>query len=172
MTIKPQSRLDETLVQAARVFAVAAHGEQKYGDEPYSVHLDDVYNILVAKSVFDFDVQAAAFLHDVLEDTETGLEALEMAFPSDVTTLVVAVTSEPGKNRKERNAATYPKIRANHKAVILKLADRVANVRRSVRSGSSTLSMYQKEYPGFKAALFYSSLDTQPFWEELDSLLR
>lgn len=167
-----KGRFDEFLVEAARSFAIKAHGDQKYGDEPYSVHLEDVLRVLDGKMIFDEAIRAAGYLHDVVEDTEVTLEALESVFPREVTSLVSAVTSEPGKNRKERNAATYPKIRANHKAVILKLADRVANVRRSLRSGSSTLSMYKKEYQGFRDALYYASLETAPFWEELDSILK
>jgi guanosine-3',5'-bis(diphosphate) 3'-pyrophosphohydrolase len=32
----------------ARAFAVAAHGDQMYGDQPYSFHLDMVAEILAA----------------------------------------------------------------------------------------------------------------------------
>lgn len=30
----------------ARDFAIIAHGNQKYGDQPYVVHLDEVFNVL------------------------------------------------------------------------------------------------------------------------------
>jgi len=34
--------------QRARAFAVNAHGDQMYGDEPYVAHLDEVYAKLQA----------------------------------------------------------------------------------------------------------------------------
>ena len=34
------------VVDRARAFAVQAHGDQRYGDEPYVVHLDEVAAIV------------------------------------------------------------------------------------------------------------------------------
>jgi (p)ppGpp synthase/HD superfamily hydrolase len=50
----------------AREFAIKAHGEQKYGEFPYSVHLDEVATI--AKP-YGESAEIVAYLHDVIEDT-------------------------------------------------------------------------------------------------------
>jgi (p)ppGpp synthase/HD superfamily hydrolase len=74
-----------------------------------------------------------------------------------------------GRNRKERHEKTYPKTAKNPKAVILKLADRIANVTFSVRSGEDKLRMYKKEHESFRAILFDGqNLD---MWERLDALM-
>lgn len=165
-----QGRFDDNLVEAARLLAIKAHGEQKYGEEPYEVHLAAVVAILHER-FNDPELDASGWLHDVVEDTSTTLQELSEQFPQSTIAIVHAVSSEPGKNRKERNAATYPKIRANHRATIVKLADRLANVRNAKASESKLLAMYKKEYPEFREALYYAGTDIAPMWEELDSLL-
>lgn len=73
-----------------------------------------------------------------------------------------ALTDEPGANRKERKAATYPKIKGTPGALQLKLADRIANVENGlasrVKDPSNSLNkrmflMYKKEQPEFESAL-------------------
>lgn len=48
----------------ARLFAIAAHGDQKYGDSglPYSVHLAHVVAVLETHDVIDPRVLAAGWL--------------------------------------------------------------------------------------------------------------
>lgn len=168
MNVNP-SRFDESnIVEAARAFALERHGTQKYGDDPYEVHLADVAKIL---SQFDPELEAVGWLHDVEEDTPTTTDEIKTEFGTSVADTVHAVSSEPGRNRRERNKATYPKIRANHRAVIAKLADRLANVRNASSSGSDLLLMYRREYPGFREALYYESSDIAHLWKELDEIL-
>jgi hypothetical protein len=89
------------------------------------------------------------------------------------------VTNEPGHNRAARHAATYPKVRSEPDAIILKLADRISNVEASLATfrddqdvqASSFFHMYRKEYPGFREALYTESPFTEPMWARLDSLL-
>jgi len=157
---------------AIRKFAIEKHGDQKYGDKPYIEHLEMVYEESLSHGLPPV-VSVASFLHDVLEDTDATYEELVEKFGStELADLISCVTDEEGKNRKERKAATYPKIKGNPDAIALKLCDRIANVRACVESGNtSLLSMYQKEQPEFEAQLkiegVYPSL-----WEELDRLIQ
>lgn len=153
---------------AVREFAIRAHGDQKYANEPYVAHLDAVVAVLKEFGHFDSALLDAGYLHDVLEDTDTSLKELLDWFIPEAVELVVTVTDQPGKNRAERHAATYPRIAANPKAVTLKLADRIANVRASVRHGTHW-GMYCQEYGGFKAAL--KGEHHGAMWAELDRLL-
>lgn len=61
-------------------------------------------------------------------------------------------------NRKTRNAATYPKIRdGGPRAVCLKLADRIANV----RNGGGSVQMYKREHEDFRRGIYlFLSPDT------------
>lgn len=144
--------MDE-LEKKAFTLAEIFHQNQKYGNEPYTKHLEDVVIILKRFGITNPCVLAAAWLHDAVEDTSLTIEAVKEEFGDDVASLVYAVTTEPGKNRKERNAKTYPKIAAQQEAIYLKLADRIANIQASIESSPQKLKMYQKEFPDFKEAL-------------------
>lgn len=139
------------LIESAIKLAIQEHGDQKWSHYPYIVHLHDVESIL--RPFGDMDLLVAAYLHDIVEDTPITLESLEL-FGPEVVKLITAVTDEPGKNRKERKAKTYPKVKAaGKKAIILKLADRISNVRESARSDSKLFEMYRKENIEFKEGL-------------------
>lgn len=151
----------------AKEFAIKAHGEQKYGDFPYATHLQAVVSVLDRFEVTHPNIIAAAWLHDVLEDTPTEWLDITENFGDDVADLVWAVTNEPGKNRKERMLKTYPKIRVfGPQAVTLKLADRIANVEHSIRHKTRHLEMYQREYPAFRYAL-YQPGECDAMWQWL-----
>lgn len=156
----------------ARQFAVKAHGDQKYSDRPYVVHLDEVY--YVAKK-FDApsDILIAAFLHDILEDTSVTKEELEKEFGTEISDLVYAVTDEPGKNREERKIKTYEKvIKFGANAIMLKLIDRIANVLASrAYRREDKLKMYKDEYEVFRKSLFIENKHDQ-MWKALDRLHR
>lgn len=167
------------LVEHARGMASLLHKGQYYGSEPYTVHLDDVEDILIEYNHIQSFYRAAAQLHDLFEDvlkTEAQRTKFKrdflMMFPGNEFLFVVveAVTSEPGKNRKERNTKTYPKISAYLEAVVLKLADRLSNGRKSKASDPGKYAMYKKEYPEFRKALFTEAPETLLMWWELDRI--
>jgi (p)ppGpp synthase/HD superfamily hydrolase len=114
-------------------------------------------------------MKAAGWLHDTIEDTDTEYADLVEVFYEDIAELVYCVSNEEGKNRKERAAKTYPKIRSNSGAVALKLADRITNVENCILTDNSKLAMYRKEYPDFKKAL-YREGEYALMWKWLDFL--
>ncbi len=156
----------------ARFFAATKHGSQQYAfGLPYTHHLYAVENVV--RLFVDPDDESfqelleASWLHDVVEDTPTKLKEISEMFGDRVAELVGAVTNEPGPNRKVRAALTYPKIRSVKDAVVLKLADRIANV----LQGGKLTEMYAKEYDDFKRAL-YTPGEAEKMWIHLDSLLK
>lgn len=168
--IQETIRIEQDIVYRAKKFAVKYHGDQKYGGEfPYAIHLQAVERVLLRFNIFDVDLRAAAWLHDTLEDTTARYEDIETLFNVRVAGIVGAVTEPKGGNRARRHEQTYPKIRLSPDAVIVKLADRIANV----ESGGSLNDMYRKEYPSFKRALYRD--DDIPhilaMWSYLDTLL-
>jgi guanosine-3',5'-bis(diphosphate) 3'-pyrophosphohydrolase len=158
----------------ARAYAAVKHAYQEYDGKPYLTHLDSVVEILSYRG-FGPDFQVAGYLHDVVEDTKTTLDDLRAeGFSEWVVDKVWRVTNEPGYNRAERHAKTYPKIAVDEAATALKLADRIANTEASIKLGSKGhyLGMYLKEYPGFRRALKQPSpqLVLHDMWEHLDEL--
>ena len=73
------------------------------------------------------------------------------------------------------NLKTYPKIKINPQAVILKLADRIANVTFSLATNDGLFRMYEKEYPEFRKSLYDSRASIVPtkwMWQSLDALMK
>lgn len=144
----------------AAALAVDYHRNQLYGERPYRVHLYAVRKVLL-----DFNLGGAlgqaAWLHDTIEDTGLTREVIAAEFGEDVAALVWAVTGI-GHNRKARVADAYAKIVDLPEAVFLKLADRIANVEASARSGDDKLAMYRKERPGFEAMVVRAKMADSP----------
>jgi guanosine-3',5'-bis(diphosphate) 3'-pyrophosphohydrolase len=160
------------MLDQARAFALAAHGDQKYGDRPYAYHLDAVVTLLAP---YGEEAQAIGYLHDVVEDTGVSVDEVRSRFGEHVAACVSLLTDEPGENRKERKAKTYAKLSgvtgANEMALIVKAADRLANVRACVADRERRLwEVYRGEQPAFRQAAYRSGL-CEPLWRELDGLL-
>ncbi|MEG3941728.1 HD domain-containing protein [Microcoleus sp. S36b_A3] len=159
------------VAEKAKEFAIAKHANQKYGDRPYSYHLAQVSQLLAEFGYLgDEAIAAAGWLHDTLEDTPTTYSMLVSQFGNDVADIVFAVTNESGKNRSDRFHKTALKIQFNKKALIVKLADRIANTEASLQSNPKLYKMYVKEFSLFKE-LLYNPQDVElfPLWNRLES---
>lgn len=150
-------------IEKARQMAVAAHGEQKYGEHPYSVHLDDVAQLCAP---FGEDAQVIAYLHDTLEDTDLSVASIADEFGGVVAGCVGLLTDPVLPNRKARKEASYALLAsvdadsAMKLALVVKAADRLANVRASFRDRNmGLLSMYRKEHEAFKKAVLRAGLN-------------
>lgn len=156
----------------ARTFAIQAHGTQKYGDHPYSYHLDAVAALA---EPYGQEAVVVAYLHDTVEDTGTKISEIESMFGPKVAACVSLLTDEPGANRKERKAKTYAKLAGvqgeNELALLVKTADRLANVRACVKDKKQSLwQIYKEEHPAFKDSAYRAGL-CDPLWAELEVLL-
>lgn len=109
------------LVDLAKQTAIKAHGEQKriYGPDkgkPYTVHLERVAAALNGNET----LEAIAWLHDVVEDTDTTLEDLKnLGFPMNVLYGVDGMTRKEGENY----LAYILRVKNNSFALLVKLAD-------------------------------------------------
>lgn len=102
------------LISHARMYATAAHSgmgqRRKYVNTPYIEHPHAVANLVASHfTPIEADAEhstheaiAAAWLHDVVEDTAITLEALREDFPSPVVELVRFVT-KPTRFKGETN---------------------------------------------------------------------
>lgn len=166
----------------ARYFATTEHvniRHQTYNGLPYTHHLMDVEYVLrrflpsITQEPWNSPIVLAAWLHDVVEDCGIKIKVIAEMFGQAVGDLVWAVTDEPGPNRKTRKLLTYEKIRDTENAVVVKLADRIANV----ETGGELVGMYAKEHPDFKRNLHDAKIDPNlkpvvaAMWDHLDNLL-
>jgi guanosine-3',5'-bis(diphosphate) 3'-pyrophosphohydrolase len=124
----------------ARAFAIEVHGGQQYGKHPYAFHLDQVADIAWH---YGPEAEVLAYLHDTVEDTSATLDEVRERFGSFIADCVALLTDQPGANRKERKAKTYVKLAEVHDerqlALVVKAADRLANVRACVVDGNERL---------------------------------
>jgi guanosine-3',5'-bis(diphosphate) 3'-pyrophosphohydrolase len=159
-------------VMRARAFALRAHGDQKYGDRPYAVHLEDVVGIL---SAYGEEAQTLGWLHDVVEDTPHTLAEIRVAFGSKISDCVALLTDPPGGDRASKKEKSHQKLSQVkgelELALIVKAADRLANVRASVRDGNEKkLAKYCAEHAAFRAAAYRVGLCDE-LWAEIDRLI-
>ncbi len=130
------SNEDIELLEKAYKFAKKLHdGQFRVSGEPYIIHPCEVAKILAGLEV-DTNTLIAAFLHDVLEDTDTKPKFIEETFGEDVLNLVQGVTKLGKlkfKSKEERQAENFRRLfiaMANDiRVIFLKLADRLHNMR-------------------------------------------
>jgi len=115
-----------SIVAKAYKFAEKAHKGQLDDDgNEYIQHLEGVVNIL-----FDLtnnaNLIAAAYLHDVIEDTDATYEDVVKEFGKDVAELVHEVTH---KGQKDSYGFYFPRLHTKE-GIMLKYADRLHNISR------------------------------------------
>lgn len=124
------------IVERASMFAFRAHAGQtrKYTGQAYFVHPRNVAHLVKAAGG-DEAQQAAAYLHDVIEDTEVTYEVVLREFGRDVADLVLELTniyrpdSHPHLNRAERKRLEVERLsKVSARAKFIKLFDVLDNL--------------------------------------------
>ncbi len=161
----------EALVARARELATTAHAGQRYGELPYTAHLERVEEV-VRRFPHTAVMRAAAWLHDSVEDTPLTLAEVEAAVGGEVAAIVAAVTDQPGASRAERKARTLPVLAAaSPEARAVKLADRIANLEAARTTGrADLLAMYRREHAELRRQLERPG-EHEAQWALLESLL-
>ena len=122
------------LVITAVEFAAWKHRDQRRKDadaSPYINHPIGLAQILWEEGgVTDPIVLAAALLHDTIEDTETTPEELRGRFGPMVAEVVAEVTDVKWLKKQSRKRLQVARAgRASQAAKLVKLADKISNVR-------------------------------------------
>jgi len=162
--------------QAAEIFATSAHAaidqRRKYTNDPYIVHPAAVVAILRSVNA-DATSRAAAWLHDVVEDTQVTLLNIIEQFGMEVANLVWWLTDtfipEPGMTRAERKANyRFHLAAAPAAAKTIKLADLIDNTFTIVQHDKKFAKVYLAE----KAELLEVLRDGDArLWERAKQLL-
>lgn len=140
------------ILKAAR-FADTAHAGQfrKYTGQPYICHSMKVAGMTSLLTSVSEEMVAAAWLHDVLEDTNTPPSVLEFEFGPQVARLVEELTFDDrelkarGMNRGQRKILQFEKLRdASRAARNIKILDRIDNLA-DIPKGEPFLKTYLDE---------------------------
>lgn len=147
--------LTDSIVRSAYVFAFAAHSavgqKRKYTDEHYINHPAKVVQILRDYITFPSnEMLCAAWLHDVLEDTQVTYDQLVEIFGNDVAMIVLQVSKPKelfhGKKRHERHLLTIERLKESCvDAANIKIADIISNCRNLEEVDPSFSEKYFKE---------------------------
>jgi GTP pyrophosphokinase len=150
---------DEDLLRHAYVFSANRHqGQVRRSGESYLIH-----PLTVAWILADMELEEVAItvglLHDILEDTETTTDELQLEFGEDVSRLVEALTKistfeESYTSREDTEAENFRRLLLasmdDVRVILVKLADRLHNMRtlsflsreRQVAIARETLDIY------------------------------
>lgn len=119
--------MDDTVERTAEAIARRAHeGQVDNAGEPYIEHPRRVAEraAVLGGPQWGAEAAAAAWLHDVVEDTDTSIEDLAAeGIPTDVLDAVALVTKTDGQVAEQYFAG----IRTNRLALLVKTADLIDN---------------------------------------------
>lgn len=132
---KRVSEKDVVRIREAFEFACAAHaGQMRKSGEPYIVHPIAVATIVAEELKLGANPVIAAFLHDVVEDTDYTMDDIQQRFGDDVAFLVRVVTKQSKEHYEvSKQVDNYKQmlnsIHFDIRALLIKLADRLHNMR-------------------------------------------
>lgn len=144
----------DSLVDRALLYATAAHGaigqKRKYTNEEYINHPINVANIIVDNIKYvSTNIVAAAYLHDVVEDTRLTVAGIRYTFGLNIAKLVDELTDKYDQSYGDR--ATRRAYELSRIAVIspdaktIKLADIIDNTRNIVKTDPEFARVYIQE---------------------------
>jgi len=124
------------LIRKAYEFSDKAHqGQKRQSGEPFVEHCLEVAFIL-AEQHLDSTTIAAGLVHDVVEDTDVGLDVIRREFDDEIAELVDGVTKISLINyssREEQQVEYFRKMLLSMakdiRVILIKLADRLHNMR-------------------------------------------
>jgi guanosine-3',5'-bis(diphosphate) 3'-pyrophosphohydrolase len=130
----PRAASTPAALIGALSFAADKHRNQRRKDKeasPYINHPIALARILAVEGgVDDAVVLCAAVLHDTVEDTETSYDELAAQFGREIAGVVLEVTDDKALPKAERKALQVEHApRLSRAAKLVKLADKIANVR-------------------------------------------
>lgn len=141
-----------SVTDRALIFATAAHAavgqKRKYDGEDYIVHPIRVADIVRTYGGSD-DQIAAAYLHDVVEDTQVDIDTIQSMFGDTIASLVSDLTdvscSYDGNRATRKSIDMEHTLSGSVDAQFVKLADILDNSQDISQADPSFWKVYQKE---------------------------
>ena len=146
------STLNNSLAIRAKEFATAAHAAvgqvRKYTNEQYIVHPIEVAEMVAAVGG-SVEMVSAAYLHDVVEDTQVELALIRELFGEEVASLVYWLTDvsrpEDGNRAARAEKNRLHTAAAPAAAKTIKLADTISNTRSVIVHDKKFAKVYLME---------------------------
>lgn len=126
--------MNNSIVKKAEEFATKAHtgqAEKNQEQMPYIYHVKRVAELVTLSGGTDSEI-AAAWLHDVVEDTSITLLDIEKEFGNEIAHIVEGLTDLPGftnLSNQERKQRQADRVRNENNSVKrVKLADQISAI--------------------------------------------
>lgn len=140
-------------IDKAKLIATVAHGacghKRKHSGIAYINHPADVVKILTDHStILSRRMICAAWLHDVVEDTEITIDYIHQEFDTAIARIVYGLTNDKNfkGNRAERHANNLRRLSfCDADVQTIKLADIIANSRDIIRDDPAFAPTYLAE---------------------------
>jgi len=137
-------------ILAAVAFAAHKHRDQRRKDEsasPYINHPIALANVLANEAGIDDErVLIAAILHDTIEDTDTTEQELVREFGQEIAGIVLEVSDDKTLSKSERKRLQVEHASTiSRRAKLVKLADKICNLRDVAGSPPSGWSLSRKQ---------------------------
>lgn len=164
-----------TLIVAAEMFATAAHGaigqRRKWTGAPYIMHPEAVVRIVQTVEWHTCQMLCAAWMHDVLEDTQVETPDIDRFFGGEIGTMVYRLTDtghEAG-NRAKRKAMDRKRLAESSREVqTIKVADLIDNTSTIVEHDPDFARVYLREKRALLDVLTLADADlTEHAWTML-----
>ena len=140
---------------AALLFRALGFAAHKHRDQrrkgpdrsPYINHPIALANVLCSEcGITDVVVLCAAVLHDTVEDTDTTREELQKNFGKEICEIVMEVSDDKGLQPSERKRLQVKSAaRASRKAKLVKIADKICNLRDVVTSPPASWDLRRRQ---------------------------
>lgn len=137
-------------------------GQTRIQGTPYYLHSMEVANILADKG-YDEVYQIVGLCHDLLEDTDTTYEEIQKLTTKEIADAVQLLTKEKGYDMTNY----INNIKGNELAKMVKLADRLHNLREAHVASETFIQKYIKETKDWYVELAFNT----PFSDDIKMVL-
>ena len=138
--------MGSNMIAKAYHLAKDKHKGQRYGDKDYfDYHLEGVYDLCKIKlrnigvealSDLGITVLSVAYLHDILEDTDTTIDEVRYQFGNIVADAVLVLT----KSESDSYIEYLTKVKENTIALTVKICDIEFNYKNTINDLSSSIT--------------------------------
>lgn len=147
---RPSPNQAISLLIRALAFAAQKHRDQRRKDinaSPYINHPIALADVLCSEGNIDDEITlCAAVLHDTIEDTETTKSELRETFGDDICNIVLEVSDDKNLPKIERKRLQVDRAaHASQKAKLVKLADKICNLRDMVDNPPATWDIQRRQ---------------------------
>ncbi|RUW57174.1 HD domain-containing protein [Mesorhizobium sp. M8A.F.Ca.ET.021.01.1.1] len=162
-------KADRTIIDKARALAIDHHRFQRYGKDFTHVHHLTAVAGLVSLHSTDVATNAAAWLHDIVEDpnseSDFTVEDIMYAYGDDIGGIVDRVTDPAGLGRFEAKKISLPRASGDIRSSIVKLADRYCNHAFTILTEDQKFAeLYLGEFDFFMHTFYRAGREQMPLF--------